>query len=71
MRSTKVNDGSVGRLGKFVARRRGTSFFSTSGVTQGTGQVYVMESLTPASDGSLGNVVEEKEKVATGSEEAV
>jgi hypothetical protein len=30
-----------------------------------------MEALTPASDSSLGNVVEEKEKVATGSEEAV
>jgi len=59
----------VGQLGKFVARQ-GTTFLSASGVTQGTGQVFVMESLTPASDGSLGNVVE-KEKVVTGTEEAV
>jgi hypothetical protein len=69
VRSSQVSHGGVGQLGKFVARR-GTTFFSASGVTQGTGQVFVMESLTPASDGSSGNVVE-KEKVTTGSEEAV
>jgi len=67
-RSAQASHGGLGPL-KFVARR-GTSFFSSSGVTQGTGQVVVMESLTPASDGSSGNVMEE-EKVATGSEEAV
>lgn len=72
MRSSQISHGGVGPLGKFVARQ-GTTFLSASGVTQGTGQVFVMESLTPASDGSLRNVVEEKEKekVVTGSEEAV
>jgi len=69
VRSSQISHGGVGQLGKFVARQ-GTTFLSASGVTQGTGQVFVMESLTPASDGSLGNVVE-KEKVVTGTEEAV
>jgi len=69
VRSSQISHGGVGPLEKFEARR-GTTFFSASGVTQGTGQVFVMESLTPASDGSLGNVVE-KEKVVTGTEEAV
>jgi len=59
-----------GRLGTFVARH-GTSFLSGTGVTQTSGQVYVMDSLTPASIESSDNLAVEKGKVASGSDEAV
>jgi hypothetical protein len=62
----------VGQLGTlaFVARH-GTSFLSGTGVTRTSGQVYVMDSLTPTSNESSDNLAVEKGKVASGSAEAV
>ena len=59
-----------GQLGRFVARP-GTSYLSGSGVTQSSGQIFAMASLTPASDDSSGNGAMVKVKVASGSHETV